>query len=377
MAEYQFLLEDVMTGFITADDVDINPGCSFNVALNRAGGIRATLSMDSPFATEALITEGRTALYVMRDGKIEQGGIVWDATPSSGGVLDLTVDGWLGYFDHQIIETDRVFTATEQFDIVSTLVADLQDEGVHGDGFDLGITVGWDAPSGVLRDRVDDYRPWHRKNLGEAIRQLAAVEDGFDMAMTYTVSGDRIIKELRLYHPTKGRDTGHLFEYDAPIAMTDPYLDVYTDTYGAPGLTPSTANILAYKYPRSARQMAWSGTGWGDGTNEMRLQSPFLDESKRGIYPPMVGAPTFSGVTVQTTLDEHVGAYFATAGDPIRVPVVTVDSAQPPVCGDYVIGDPVHLRIDDRYTQIAAGYRITGFDMDVDTDTPSLTFADA
>ncbi|MCA1569781.1 MAG: hypothetical protein LC798_05550, partial [Chloroflexi bacterium] len=248
LGEYRFILEDVISGLIVADDVDLAPGVTYEDTLNRAGGIKATLSMDSPYATEELLSEGRTALYVMRNDRIEQGGIIWDITPSSDGTLDLVADGWLGYFDHQVIETDRVFDGVEQFTIVETLVDDLQDEAEHGAGYDLGISVAWDAPSGVLRDRLEDYRPWRTKNLGEAVRQLAATVDGFDIAMRYELAGDRIVKTMRLYYPSKGRDTGHVFELDA-----------------------LGGNITNYALPRSARTMAWAGRGWGDGADEARL----------------------------------------------------------------------------------------------------------
>lgn len=352
-AAYRVLVEDIVSGHIATTSLDIS-SLRYADHLNRPGQVRATVAMGSPDATEALLREGQVALYVERNGRIEVGGPLWDITPD-GDTIELVADGWLGYFDRRTIEVDRQFTAlaaVDQFEIVETLVDDAQDVGEFGAGYDLGISVAWDALSGVTRERLEDYRPWRMKNLGEALRQLAACLDGFDMAMAYELDSDRITKTLRLFHPTKGRDAGHLLEYE----------------HG------KTRNVAGYSWPRSARAMAWAGTAWGDGADEARLSSArYSDETKRGTYPPLTAAPTFSGVTEQATLDDHAGGYFSRTSNPRRVPVLTLDPTAPPLWSDFTIGDTLRVRIDDRYAQVDGAFRFVGYEMAAETDTPKLT----
>lgn len=573
-AEYRFIVEDIMSGFILTDHLPLDD-VRYDDWLNRPGQLTGRLPMSSPFATEELLREGQVAIYVERNGRIDWGGIAWEIVPSSAGQIDFAAEGWLGYWDHREIRTDRQFTQIEQFEIVETLIGDAQDEVVFGDGYDLGITVGWDAPSGVLRDRLEEYRPWKTKNLGDALRQLAAVEDGFDMAMRYTFAGNTLAKDLRLHYPMKGRDTGFVFEYgtggfrqvrtaksylvldgaagyasapwsgdvttelevglrfapvdSTPASMTSmvhqwgggggsrafrlvlltsgalrlqlsdgsttPSVDssvsaalptaecrawatwrasdgrvqffkeiggvveqvgsdrtialssiadrtqdievgrprntavslaanVYEawvrgvdgqvvfhadfdrqapgttsftersgktvtitnaeivedastvtvttvrDTTPAPGLR---SNVVAYRYPRIATGMAWVGDGWGDGTDETRLRSSYVDETKRGVYPPLDAAPTFSGVTEPATLAENTAGAFARTNHPRRLPVLTVNPELDPQWGTYELGDTVRALIGDRYVQVDVVARLVGYAMDVTADRPTLT----
>lgn len=353
---WRFLLEDVISGQVILDSLDVAEGGSVEASLNRAGQVRVAVPQGSPHMPLLREAEGRVALYALRDDRIEVGGLIMDVAPD-GETVKVTADGWLGYFDHRTIRVDRQFTGEEQFDIVETLIDDIQDEAEWGDGFDLGIVVDYDAVSGVTRDRLEEYRPWRAKNLGEALRQLASVTDGFDMEMRHEVSGGTVTKVLWLSYPQAGRDVGALFEADA-----------------------RGGNILpGYRASRSARGTAWVGAGWGDGSDEARLTSAYVDETKRGVLVPLEASPSFSGVTVQGTLDDHVAATFASSASTRQTITIPVDPDRDPRWGDVRLGDTVYVRIDDRFTQIgtdSAGpvaHRFVGWSFDVDEDLPTLT----
>lgn len=351
MAEFTFLREQLPTGELEL--IEFGPGWSYEDALNRPGALHAQMSLTSDYATEEKLDPWRTGIYALRDGVIEWGGIL--LPPSLGlGDTNLSIDcfGWLGYWDHRRIRwalapfapDGESFTNTDQFEIFEALIADAQLELMFGDGYDLGITVTYDALSGVLRDRTEDYYIWKAKNLGEALRQLAAVEDGFDFAMEYTLNTttDRIDKAIKLFYPTKGRDTGFVFEYERDRAT----------------------NILKRGFSDPI-DFAWTGDGWGSGNDATRLRSIYVDETLRGIYPPYEASPSWSSVTEQATLDEHTAGAFARTKRPLRLPQWQVDPDASPSWGDWVTGDTVTAKVTDGYgsTTPVTGdqYRITGW----------------
>lgn len=337
---FRFLVEDITSGQVIVSDLRLQ-AWSYEDVLNRAGVINGVLPVTSPDATEQILDPWRVAVYVERNGKIEMGGPLRPPILEVGAtVLQVSCFDWVGYLDLRTIRTDYQPTDVEQFDIFRQLVLDAQDEGTFGAGWDLGIDVIWDAPSGVARSRSEDYLVFQGKNLGEALRQLAAVGDGFDFAMTYTLNTttNRIEKAIKLFYPRKGRDTGYLFEYER----------------GKP------KNVLARGFADPV-QFAWAGDGWGEGADESRLRSAYVDETLRGIYPPYDAAPTWQ-VSTQSTLDEHTAAFFARRDRPKRIPKLRIDPKLYPRWGDYEIGDTVLVRIDDGYGSIPipARYRITG-----------------
>ena len=367
MTTSRYWVEDILTGIVLTQDLPLN-GVQVEDHLNRPGALRGSLPVDHDMATDELLDEGRRAIYWERDGKIEFGGILWRVDrPVGSRTLSLDVVGWLGYWDHRDIWRDRSFTATDQFTIVQTLIADAQDEaystalGGPGADSDLGITVTWDALSGVLRDRTEDYRDYQAKNLGEAIRQLAGVEDGFDYGMKYGTTTDRITKAIKLWHPQRGRTTGYLFEFEQ---------------------ASSRGNVTRWGITRDASNMAWRARGWGDGVESARLRSQAVTEARRGVYPPLdVAFKSYTGVTEQATLDSRTAGDLARVDQPVRLPAIEINPRMDPRWGDWEIGDTVLLRIDDGYGSIGldvpVSARIVGWSVQPASDRPTLILEEA
>lgn len=384
MAVSRYWVEDILTGIVLTQDLPLND-VQVEDGLNRPGALRGTLPVDHPMATTDILDEGRRAIYWERDGKIEFGGILHDIPrPLGERKLNIQAEGWLGYLDRRDIWTDRQFTNTDQFNIVKTLVDDMQDEAVHGTGMDLGIEVVWDSLSGVLRDRLSDYRDYKAANLGQAIRQLASVQNGFDYGMQYTVNlaTNRIEKRLKLWYPHRGRDTKFVFEFDGSTARReiDTYPETYPDTYAGSLSTPaSTTNITAWGVNATSRNMAWRARGWGDGSEEDRLMSQQINEARRGVYPPYDASFTgFTGVSEQTTLDENTAGALSHVDHPIKLPLVKINPEKYPKWGDWELGDTVHLRINDGYGSIGtvspAPARIIGWQVSPKENRPVLAF---
>lgn len=364
--EYTFLVEDVITGEI--GELPLND-VVYEDYINRPGKLTATLPLADADENVDLLDVGRRAFYVLRNGTIDWGGLLLNATvPMSGDAVKLACLGWLGWFDMRDIWTDRQFTATDQFTIFKTLVDDAQDPAANigynstgaptgllaGAGADMGITVTWAALSGVLRDRLQDYRYFAGKNLGDALRQLAALDDGFDFAMRYAVDagGGKIDKSVLLSYPQQGIDfSGQIgFEY----------------VRGEP------SNILDRGISRDATAMAWRYRGWGAGSDVSRLQSTQVTDALRGVYPFYDGQYSGSSVIVQGTLDENTAAALATTDHVIEMPSVQVDPLLDPKWDSYGLGDTFNFSIDDGFCSSAGAHRIIGYKMDAAKDLPTL-----
>jgi hypothetical protein len=342
MADFRFLVEDIMSGIVKTQDLALDDW-TYDDTLNRAGSLQGRVPLMSTFATEELLDPWRTAIYVERDGRIEWGGILLPPSLSVGApALSVACFGWLGYWDRRTVRVNYQPSNVEQFTIFRTLVLDAQSPSNFGAGYQLGIDVVWDAVSGVTRDRAEEYRPFNAKNLGEALRQLAALEGGFDFAMTYAINTatDRIDKRIKLFYPRKGRDTRFLFEYER----------------GKP------TNVVSRGFADPV-EFAWAGDGWGSGNDETRISVAYVDESLRGVYPPFDAAPTFSSVVDPATLADNTAAFFARRNRPKRIPVLRVNPEQSPRWGDAEIGDIVNVRIVDGYGStgtVPTRMRITG-----------------
>lgn len=362
--EDRFFVEDIPSGQIKTKDLALADWSNGEV-LNRPGSLQGMLGLTDQDCNEQILSPWRTAIYRVRDSTVEWGGIL---VPPTLGVGDAAISvgcfGWLGYWDHRSIRIDRQFSATDQFEIFQTLINDAQDEGEFGPGWDLGITVEWDALSGVLRDALEDYRFFQGKNLGEALRQLAALDDGFDYAMQYEIdaSTDRINKTIQLFYPRKGRTTDFLYEYERSTEA-DP--------------RPPT-NVLARGLADPV-DFAWVGDGWGSGADATRLVSPYIDEDLRGLYPPYDGAPQFTSVTEQERLDQNTAAWFHLRQRARPTPTFRIDPERYPRWGDWILGDTVRCQVQDGYGSTDPSgqmNRITGWKIAESGATHDIILAD-
>lgn len=324
--------------------------------LRLPGVLSGNVTMKDATKNRDLLDAGRRAVYVMRNGVIEWGGLMLTPTvPLGAEIVQVRCVGWLGWFDARDIWTDRQFPTTDQFLIFRTLVADSQDVGVLGAGADLGITVDYGALSGVLRDRLQEYRYFAGKNLGAAMRELAALENGFDYRMRYRVSdaGDKIEKAILLSYPNQGIDysgSRNAFEYEAG----------------------QRTNILQRGVSFDASGMRWRIRGWGAGSDVSRLLSTQVDDSLRGVYPFFDGQGSFSSIVTQSVLDDNTRAVLGTKGHVAVIPSTVVDPKLDPKWGTYGIGDTFNVDIVDGFASASGAHRLIGYKMDVATDRPTL-----
>lgn len=333
MATYRHLVADLLTGTIR-EEIPFST-VKYSHVLNRPGGFAATLPLRHPKATRANLDPGRTAVYIERNGVIIWGGILWTARASvEGATVDVGGEGFWSYFRRRLLRTTKVYAAQDQLFIARDLVAYAQAQA----GGDLGVTVGAET-SGVVRDRT--YYHYERKNIGEAVEQLAAVQGGFDFNIDVGWVGGTITKTLQVQYPRRGRATAIVFELGSNIEGLDQEIDATRQ-----------ANLL-------------DGLGYGDG--DAMLITTVSDLSRTPPYPILEDVVTNKDVRVSSTLQLMSLAELVSRATPVeRLPTLLAHAGPDTELGSFITGDTVTVRGRDGFLTVDEQMRITNYEVTVD-----------
>jgi hypothetical protein len=334
MATYRALALDAVTGTPVAE-LPL-AGLSYDSMLNGAGECSATLPfppLDTARGRELArifndaATEVRRQLVIERDGVPVWAGMIW-ASPYADDqpARDIRAAEWWAYFRRRAIIVTRRFVQVDQLEIARTLIGDALAVSTLAGG-DMDFTVGTET-SGVLRDRT--YEAVERKEVGEAVEQLAEVTNGFDFAVDvrWGTTGD-LDKIIRLQYPRRGR----------PFTQT--------------GLTFEVGrNVSDFTWPSDGTRYAnvVHLLGAGDGARALRSTRLATGE----IFPPSdsgLGMPIVEDVVSRTdvirasTLASMADSTLASRARPVVVPEITVRADADPIFGSYVTGDSCRVLI--------------------------------
>lgn len=298
------------------------------------------------------VEENRRLIVVERDGVIVQDGIViaspYDDVGSKRSVSCVSL--W-SYLRRRYLRARKSYAAVDQFDIVRDLVDYMQT--VFGDAGSIGLVVE-SNDSGVVRDRT--FEAWEVKEIGEAIEQLASVDNGFDFAIdcAWDPATGALVKTLRLAN-RRGRpfsSSGHVFELGR--------------------------NVTSYKWPSDGSTMANRSiaTGAGEGAS-MLIETAadsyqYLDLASGGPgYPVYEEVTSWKDVSVRANLVDRAAASVAARSTPVVLPEITLRADMDPVLGSYVEGDAARFIVPPGYSpRHPAGLdtyiRIMGWDVSVD-----------
>ena len=321
MVQYRYLAHDLRTNALL-EELPLT-GVSFGGVLDGAGAFQAMLQLNQQMQTApgvliskaallaAATVTGRSIVYVERDGVLIDGYILWtrvyDSSTQTMALGGLSV---LSYFDRRRNNVDQVFTATDQLSLARALLIVAQAQP----GGNIGVTIGSET-CGVLRDRT--YRGYEHKKIGEALRQLAAVDNGFDFSIDVAYVAGTPTKTFRPSYPARGR-TATSSELVFEVGR----------------------NILSYKFPEDSAAQATRmyGEGAGDGANMLVSTATRTDVIDAG-WPLLEDAIAIKDVSVQSTLDAHTRAHALARGNPVAVPQVTVTGGGDPPLGGWIVGD--------------------------------------
>lgn len=295
----------------------------------------ATYSIVNP---SDLTFDGSRAVYVERDGVVLWGGLLWTAQGSVGAnSLSVNGEGFWSYFRRRFIRETLTFSAStdDQMDIARALV-DYAQGVAYGD---IGLDTSDTNVSGVKRDRT--YYGFERKNVAEAVEQLAAVDNGFDFRVDTTNASGSIVSYFRTSYPTTGRVTDHVFEVGSNVEVLDFTLD-----------GTSVVNTV-------------DAVGAGEG--EDLLIATATDPSTLLTRPLLEAVLSHTDVREETTLTGHATLRLIRGKAAIQSLKVEVLPGSVPGLGSYVVGDRVRVRGSYGYLDVDGFFRIVTIGVAVDS----------
>lgn len=271
-----------------------------------------------------------TELWLLRNGAIVQAGPLLGGA-SQGESLRLEVGGLMTYLDLMLVEQNMRFDQIEQFAIAAGLIDQWQNNVAPGASHGhFGIDTSKVGASGRLRDQTYDRNEIHW--VGKRIEELGARRDGFDAEI------DPSSRALQLWYPGKGVDRS---SGEDTIVFDRRNVD---DGSGMFSLGPGDLASDAYG----------SGSAAGADTT---LWSQQANLDLRAAYGRSAVAGSWSDVSEQATLDDHVAALRDARNEPLRAPGRKVRVTPDSDLASYDVGDTVLYEIDE-LLGIGGAYRI-------------------
>ncbi len=218
---WTYLAADLSSGTII-DELPLGR-VQFSRALNTAGiltGSFAYTPRTAPLLRPAS-TPGRTALYALRDGQVQWGGILWSRkVDHDRRVVGVTCADWWSYYDHRLITATLDFTETDQNDIARAIIAAMDATSPGGGSIDIATSAG---AGGRVLDRTFDW--FNYTAAADALRQLAEDEGGPDLRFdTVGTLATGITRQLNIGTPRLGRradGTGIVIDYGSQGAILE------------------------------------------------------------------------------------------------------------------------------------------------------------
>jgi len=264
---------------------------------------------------------GRSVIVAERDGVPAFTGIIWRRQyDARSRTLKVAGRGLRSYFDHFSQTTALTYAGVDQFAILKGLVDFVQNQA----GANIGVEIPA-AASGVLRDRV--YESFSGKYVGELMRELSNVVDGFDYDIRTEYEAGLAARRLRRFYPRRGR------------------------TFEATGLRfRAPGNAVLFDMSEDASNMATVVTalGAGDGA-DMLVTTAAQTSLVNAGWPAYSVTRAHKDVTNLNTLAGHAGAAAARLSgvddESFSVQVDPTFPGQP--WGSWDLGDDCQLIVDD------------------------------
>jgi hypothetical protein len=360
-AQYAYLVADLRTGDVL-DELPLH-GVTFSTVLNDAGEFRGQLALGARKPRD-LLEPGRTALYVVRDGVPVWGGVVWTTKYASADrSVEIGAAGFLSYFDRRrVLAASYVpgrddvgtlqpteYTDVDQADIARELIRTAQ---AHPDG-DIGVRAEPpDDPNAPARPRTLIYQAYELKSVGEALRELAELDEGPDFLIDVAFSDDGTpVRRLRVGDPLLGQG-------------------------GAPHVWDYGANLMSYTWPCDGASMAGRVFALGAGSESGQLIETAADPGLTAAGWPLTETEvSYAHLEDRQVLASIAAATLRTVNRPVILPELVVRADRDPVLGSYQVGDHAQVVIRDDFFPDGMDFRVRILAVEVtpDEETVSLT----
>jgi hypothetical protein len=302
------------------------------------GALDMTLSMWKPEAAESNFESGKREIRVIEDSTTVWGGYIWESSVNTDNEeVRISAEGWLSMLDHRLIDEDKIYAdpEVEQFDIAWGLIHFTQSK-TNGD---LGITRDpGETPSGITREMK--YRYWERRKVGEALAELAAMNQGFDPEITPG-------KVWKVYYPRKGSLLNVTFELDV--------------------------NSAGVEHVRNARELATEIHAIGGGEGKATCIAVASDPTQSALYKIRQTPVDFAGIKKYDHLMKKAERYLNLHKEVTKRPQLSLVTATPPV-GSYSVGDRVTVKaVLGSYVTLNEVFRIIAIEKHMDQSGLRIT----
>lgn len=323
MPRYKYLAADTLTGTLLAE-LPLS-GVSYDLRVNDAAQLHATLPLDAVRGFPGFTDPARTSIYAQRGSVIQFGGPIWGWTyDKATRSVTIDCDDFLSYFDHLEISDDLSYAATDQLAIARSLAS----YGMNKGGSNLALNYTGPATSGVTRDR--NYLGADQASIGQRLRELSAVDNGFDFRFTVRMENGYPRRVMQLGYPTLGRTyptSQIVFEADADgtgFTFTKDGASSASTVYGVGGIPTGQTVPPTYTADDSSVRLAG--------------------------YPRLESSVTYSDVTQLATLTAHATGEMKLRRLPLQTAKLTVRSdpstiEKQPALGEYLPGDQCLVRV--------------------------------
>ena len=365
------------TGAVVSEHVPFT-GVSFSNHLRDGGAFTGTCEVDLPYLSGDMRNVAiRLVTFPCKNG-VPFGAYTWMSGPAvalDSTVQKISMERYDKVLMRRPIMDDLVFTGKEQVDIARDLVrygtglpTQYTDTPVYPDAsWAAYAQIPWlrlaGGNSAVYRDRTkvvngqddDGYRRKNHKPVGQALQQLADLQNGFEFRWDV------------------GRDSSGLY---ALLSFGYPIIGAYPDMAARINFEYPGGNVVDGSYGWDATDYAnRSEQVGGDAQGSATVGTASNTAALVAGYPLRVNTTQQSNVADQTNLTDKATADVAVTSVVKDSYSLKLSGDKEPVLGTYVIGDHVMVRIrrggrtdlDERIM------RLTGWTIDVDDSGMSET----
>lgn len=285
-------------------------------AYNAPGTLTATIRLDDWLADPA-IGPLRTAVQLIDEATnvVAFTGPIWTAKVDlTRRLVQVAAAGWGSVLRRRVNRSDLTYSGVDQAAIAAGLVTEAQRDTVAGGSNhrDLHISVAGVGTTGVTRTR--SYPAAERKNIGAALEELAAVDNGFRFSITDTItSGTAFTRALNI-HP--------VVTTTSTVLMAGANVEIPAVDFSAENMV-SDADFLS-----------------GQARTATTLAAPTAG------YPGIDLVTSAQDITEAGTINAYLVRVLADGGSPWHLPTVTI----PPADQSEVsvnVGDEVQVVVDE------------------------------
>ncbi len=305
-----------------------------NWTLNGPGATEINFPLAGPKAPAwALIAPGKKELKWYRNGNLVWGGVLWGVdTDVTNYTLRVFGEGYFSWLRHRVAENDLFYTDVSAHQVAWNLINYTQ--GLTNGN--LGITQGSHTGGSTAVDR--DYCAANFPNLGDAIQDLASMEDTWDFYISpqKSVHTDKV---FRTFNPRLG-----------------------TDLTGTVAITPDNTHALTYQVDAHWVANVVAVTGSDDCLPPAIVEAHAGSQSDYGLLYYIEDTPQF----------DHYRDILHYAKERKRLHQkprwtvnATYDDTQGVPFASFDVGDIVQVTVDRGHANFSQGMRCIAYQVDL------------